>query len=151
MLAVEESANDDETPVSYWTDVRPIFQANCQGCHQPAKDSGEYVMTAFDSLIAGGETGEAAIVAGDPDASYLIGQIVPVDGKAEMPEGKPPLNDVEIATVVRWVKEGAKNDTPVSASQLFDQDNPPTANRLPSAENCIAVNTGGAEYCGGLS
>ena len=27
--------------VSYFRDVRPILQANCQGCHQPAKASGE--------------------------------------------------------------------------------------------------------------
>ncbi len=129
-LAADENADEDlgtegETPVSYWTEVRPIFQTHCQGCHQPAKRSGEYVMTAFDLLIGGGESGEAAIVAGDPKASYLIDQITPEDGKAEMPVGKPPLSEVEIAKVVRWVEEGAKNDTPASTAQVFDQENPP--------------------------
>ena len=57
--------------VSYWKEVRPIFQAHCQGCHQPAKPNGEYVMTRFDALVEGGESGEAAIVPGDVDASYL--------------------------------------------------------------------------------
>ena len=35
-----ESTKDDPkpaAPVSYYRDVRPIIQANCQGCHQPAK------------------------------------------------------------------------------------------------------------------
>ena len=42
--------------VSYDKQVRPIFQAHCQGCHQPAKAGGGYVMTAFDRLLAGGES-----------------------------------------------------------------------------------------------
>src|SRR5579883_2730565 len=33
--------------VSYYGDVRPILQANCKGCHQPAKAKGGYVMTDF--------------------------------------------------------------------------------------------------------
>src|SRR5262245_21552610 len=33
--------------VSYYRDVRPLLQANCQGCHQPAKAKGGYVMTDF--------------------------------------------------------------------------------------------------------
>ena len=34
--------------ISYFHQVRPILQAHCQGCHQPAKARGEYVITAFD-------------------------------------------------------------------------------------------------------
>ncbi|MEL0075282.1 MAG: hypothetical protein VW708_04060, partial [Ilumatobacter sp.] len=26
--------------VSYYHQIRPLFQAHCQGCHQPAKDKG---------------------------------------------------------------------------------------------------------------
>ena len=27
---------DLNAPISYWKQIRPVFQANCQGCHQPA-------------------------------------------------------------------------------------------------------------------
>ncbi|HEY4408323.1 MAG TPA: alpha-amylase family glycosyl hydrolase, partial [Acidimicrobiia bacterium] len=37
----------------YYKQIRPIFQAQCQGCHQPSKAGGGYVMTAFDRLLAG--------------------------------------------------------------------------------------------------
>ena len=37
--------------VSFYKDIRPIFQANCQGCHQPSKDKGKYIMTDFEKLI----------------------------------------------------------------------------------------------------
>ena len=50
--------------VSYDKQVRPIFQAQCQGCHQPAKAGGGYVMTAFDRMLKGGESGDAGDRAG---------------------------------------------------------------------------------------
>ena len=40
--------------VSYDKQVRPIFQAHCQGCHQPAKAGGAYVMTSVRPNAQGG-------------------------------------------------------------------------------------------------
>src|SRR5580704_14480668 len=82
--------------ISYYKQVRPIFQANCQGCHQPAKASGKYVMTDFAKLLAGGESGGAAIVAGKPDESHLVAQIIFVDGKAAMPKDRPALAAADV-------------------------------------------------------
>ena len=51
--SVAADAKPDAAPagtVSYFRDIRPIFQTNCQGCHQPAKAMGELVMTNFDGL-----------------------------------------------------------------------------------------------------
>ena len=84
----EPPAPEGTRAVSYYKEIRPIFQAHCQGCHQPAKANGEYVMTDFAKLVVGGETGEAAIVPGKPDESYLVDLITPVDGAAEMPKGE---------------------------------------------------------------
>src|SRR5262245_63144186 len=73
--------------VSFFKDVLPILRAkNCTGCHQPAKRGGEYVMTEFAGLLKGGESGEAAVTPGKPDKSYLVAQITPKDGKADMPK-----------------------------------------------------------------
>ena len=49
-------------PVSYYRDVRPIFQQHCQGCHQPAKPLGGYVMTTFAGLLQAGDGGKAGVV-----------------------------------------------------------------------------------------
>lgn len=46
-------AADADAPVSYHTQIKPIFQAHCQGCHQPAKPLGDYVMTDFTALLGG--------------------------------------------------------------------------------------------------
>ena len=107
--ADEQPAEDQ--PVSYFKQIRPIFQTHCQGCHQPAKQSGEYVMTVFEKLITGGESGEAAIVPGKPAESSLLGQITPTDGEAEMPKGKDPLSVSEIELIGQWISEGAEDDT----------------------------------------
>ena len=37
--------------VSFYSDIRPIFQAQWHGCQQPAKAKGEYVMTLFAYII----------------------------------------------------------------------------------------------------
>src|SRR5215510_12842457 len=95
----KQEAEDPNAPVSYFKKIRPIFQANCQGCHQPAKAKGGYVMTDFAKLLAGGddaqEAGKTAIVPGKPDASHLVAQITPKDGAAEMPPKKAPLHELE--------------------------------------------------------
>ncbi|MCB1244781.1 MAG: DUF1549 domain-containing protein [Verrucomicrobiae bacterium] len=112
--------------VSYYRDIRPVFQAKCQGCHQPAKAKGDFVMTEVARLIQGGETG-VAVVAGAPEKSFLMEQISLVDGKVEMPpKGKAdPLDAKELNLVKRWIAEGAKDDTPSNARQQYDQTHPP--------------------------
>ena len=119
-------------PISYYQQVRPIFLANCQGCHQPAKAGGGYVMTGFESLAKPGESGEAPLVAGKPEASNLLEQIVVVDGKAVMPKGKPPLKPAEIELIRQWIAQGAKDDTPVSAARRYDPEHPPEYTRPPT-------------------
>ena len=54
----KEEVEDPNAPVSYFKKVRPIFQAQCQGCHQPAKAKGGYVMTDFAKLLRGGDDAE---------------------------------------------------------------------------------------------
>src|SRR5688572_18367938 len=96
-LKAEEPAKGEAAAkpaaVSYFREVRPIFQANCQGCHQPAKAGGSFVMTSFTPLVKGGESELPAIVAGKSGESNLLAQITPTDGEAAMPQGKKPLSD----------------------------------------------------------
>jgi WD40 repeat protein/mono/diheme cytochrome c family protein len=117
--------------VSYYNQVRPIFQAQCQGCHQPAKPGGGYVMTTFEQLVSGGKSKEKAIVPKKAADSHLIDQITPSAGKAEMPKGKPPLTPAELEVVTKWIDQGAIDDTPANAKLKFDQNRPPVYTRLP--------------------
>ena len=118
-------------PVSFYHDVRPIFQANCQGCHQPSKSKGGYVMTSFEKMLKGGEKDGVAVIPGDVSKGSLLEQITPVNGEAEMPKGKPHLAAHELELVKRWIAEGAKDDTPADAKKHFDAEHPPFYPRLP--------------------
>ncbi|MCA1964162.1 MAG: DUF1549 domain-containing protein, partial [Prosthecobacter sp.] len=121
----KEEPVDASKPVSFYKQIRPILQANCTGCHQPAKAKGDYVMTDFAKLLAGGEEG-AAIVPGKPEESNLLKVSTPdAQGKAEMPPKGDPLHASQIALLKRWIAEGAKDDTPASAQAHYDMEHPP--------------------------
>ncbi|QDT63142.1 DUF1549 domain-containing protein [Calycomorphotria hydatis] len=130
ILLAEDAEN--LAPVSFYNDVMPVFRTHCQGCHQPAHHDGEYIMTSVAELMTAGESGEAAIVPGKPDESYLISQITPVDGAAAMPKDGKPLAETELALIRRWVAEGAKDDTPASAHRVFNATNPPVYSGPPT-------------------
>ena len=96
--------------------------ANCNGCHQPAKMKGDYLMTDFASLLEGGETGKLAIVPGKPKESYLFVQIKPNEkGHSEMPKGtnSKPLHPHEISKIEKWIKQGAHNDSPKGSENVY--------------------------------
>ncbi len=120
----------DGSVVSYSRDIEPIFRTHCQGCHQPAKAQGDYVMTDFSGLLRPGETGELAIVPGDPDASYLMSQITPMDGSAEMPKRGEALSSEDIELIRTWIAAGAHNDAADSRPK-FSPEAPPQYVRPP--------------------
>ncbi len=116
---------DSAAPISFFRDIRPILQANCQGCHQPAKPQGQLILTSHAALLKAGESGEHAIVPGKPEASHLLAQVTPKDGKAEMPKDKDPLSADQIDRLRRWIAAGAVDDTPPSVVARIDADHPP--------------------------
>ena len=138
-LAVTPASADEAEPVestggaaiSYQRQVAPIFRSKCNGCHQPAAAKGDYIMTSFDALLAAGESGEPAIVPGDPEASYLVDQITADDsGHAEMPKEGDALSEAEVELIVAWIEQGAENDGG-DGGPLYTSENPPEYSRQP--------------------
>src|SRR5262245_57061398 len=124
--AAAEPASPAPAKVSFYKDIRPILQLHCQGCHQPAKSQGGYVLTQYGELFKPGNTGKEPVVRGKPEASHLVQQITPQDGKTAMPKDKDPLINVQIDKIKQWIAEGAVNDTPASAHQeVYSEENPP--------------------------
>ncbi len=115
--------------MSYVQDVLPILQANCLGCHQPAKMEGGFCMTSYPRLLEGGDGG-TAIQPGDPAASPLLDMITPTAGEADMPRNRPPLADAQINIIRKWIEQGAPNDQPI-VQQPPDADDPPVYRAAP--------------------
>lgn len=113
--------------VSYYRDVRKVIQQNCQGCHQPAKSMGGYIMTSHAFLFEKGESGETPIVVGQPNKSKIVDMVNPHNGKpAAMPRGKEPLVDRDVKLIEKWIAQGAKDDTPATAREVVNEQHPPT-------------------------
>jgi len=118
--------------ISYYRDVRPLFQQHCQGCHQPAKPQGSYVMTSHADLLKKGKRELPGVVPGQPAMSFLLEQIqIGADKKAAMPRGKDPLKPHEIELIRTWIQQGAKDDTPLNERTVVDAAHPPVYNLPP--------------------
>ncbi|MFO0964813.1 MAG: c-type cytochrome domain-containing protein [Gemmataceae bacterium] len=133
--AFGQAKKDDKEPevVSYYKDIRPIFQQHCQGCHQPAKAQGGFVMTSYAELFKNTDHEVPGVLAKQPDKSEIVKQITKQAGKPPaMPRGKEPLSDREVRLITKWIAQGASDDTPASArTALVDQDHPPVYDAAP--------------------
>ena len=127
-LRGDEKKKDETIPdqVSYYKHVRPIFQQHCQGCHQPAKPQGGYVMTGYADLLKKGDHEQPGVVPGKPADSLVVEQIAAKAGKKPaMPKGKDALSPREVEIITKWIAQGAKDDTPASARDTVDAEHPP--------------------------
>ncbi|MFZ0255793.1 MAG: c-type cytochrome domain-containing protein [Gammaproteobacteria bacterium] len=103
----------EEPEVSYSKDVRPILEKNCMECHVEGAagyEASGFSMATYEDLMKGTKFG-AVIKPGDSLTSALT---MLVEGRADpsiqMPHGKEPLTEEEIATLKTWVEQGAKNN-----------------------------------------
>jgi len=117
--------------VSYFKDVRPLFQQHCLGCHQPAKAMGGYQMTTYADLLKKSDRDKPGVVPSHPEQSFLLEEIHLVNGKAEMPKNREPLAPFQIQLVRDWITQGAIDDTPKSTAVPVDAGHPPTYQAAP--------------------
>ena len=98
--------------VSFSRDVRPILSDMCFSCHGPDEKGrkGELLLSEYDAAITGGESGEAAIVPGNPTLSAMIQRVRSEDPDVCMPppHTKKKLTEEQIAVLEKWIAGGAK-------------------------------------------
>ena len=95
----------------YKTSAEPVLRANCYRCHSGMSRRGGFQMDTRQALLQGGHDG-AAVVPGKPAESLLI-KLIRHEGPADDPMPMPPkskLSDADIATITRWVQDGAVMD-----------------------------------------
>ncbi|RCL88966.1 T9SS C-terminal target domain-containing protein [bacterium] len=88
--------------VDYKTDIQPIFNSYCSGCHTGGGSSGGQDLSSYSSLMLGGNSGPT-IIPGDSQNSILWKRIS--DGSMPPSSNDVPLTKVEI--VAKWINEGA--------------------------------------------
>lgn len=116
-------------PASYFRDVRPILQHQCQGCHQPNQKSGGLDLTTFEGFAKGGGRGPA--FRAEAPTESLILKYVKGEAQPRMPLGGQPLTADEIASISGWIAGGAKDDTPPDAKDSISVATPPVYSQPP--------------------
>ena len=97
-------------PVSYNRQVAPILALHCNGCHG---DDGGLSTRSHANLMRGGNLGKV-VIPGDAGSSLLVHFLEGRRGEAHrMPLGGRPLLPAQIATIRRWIEEGAVEDAAV--------------------------------------
>lgn len=92
--------------VDFARDVRPIFETNCYACHSGSQPKSQLRLDQKAAAMKGGMSGPV-IVADDSKGSRLIHRVLGADGEPRMPFGRQPLSEAQIATLKRWIDEGA--------------------------------------------
>ncbi|MSV28004.1 MAG: hypothetical protein EXQ52_04565 [Bryobacterales bacterium] len=128
-----------QEPVSFQQHIRPILTRQCQACHQPASKQSDLLLTTFAGFKTGGTKG-AAFVAGDPGQSLVIAYLTGAS-KPQMPFGGRPLPDEQIDLFRRWIKAGAKDDSPAE-TETVDLSKP-TVYRAPPVITALAISPDG--------
>lgn len=104
------------TPVSFQTDVAPIFEAHCHRCHNTDRARADVVLDSLDAALA-------TLVPGDADASTLARVIrLPESDDASMPKNKPNLPDNQIQIIVDWINALPPTQTPAASPAATDQN-----------------------------
>ncbi|MBX3422457.1 MAG: PSD1 domain-containing protein [Pirellulaceae bacterium] len=97
--------------VDFDTQIRPILVEHCLACHgqDEAARHGGLRLDIQPAAIEGGDSGRAAIVPGDSEASELMQRVTSQDTDARMPPEShgQPLSTQQIAVLRQWIQEGA--------------------------------------------
>jgi Protein of unknown function (DUF1553)/Protein of unknown function (DUF1549)/Planctomycete cytochrome C len=126
-----------EDPVRFSRDVLPILSDHCFACHGPdaAARKGGLRLDVREGAIGPGKSGKVALVPGDPKASEVVRRMLTPDPDDLMPppESHRPLSQDQIATLTRWIAEGA----PWGRHWAYEPPRRPTPPAVPGTSNPI--------------
>lgn len=97
--------------------IEPIFESRCMECHGPEKQKGQFRVDRLASLLKGGDSGEAAVIVGKPEESFLIKAIKHDEPDYEMPPKGEKLTEAEIALIEDWIRVGARTPERLGPAQ----------------------------------
>ena len=84
--------------MSYQTDIFPIINDNCLGCHDAASNFGGITLEGYDLLKI------------YVDNNQLLGVIKHESGFSPMPKNTAKLLDCEVEKIEAWIVNGAPNN-----------------------------------------
>ncbi len=102
-------ASTPSAPLSFATDVQPVFTAYCTSCHNSSDAKSGLDLSTLAGLLEGGKKAGPALLLDAPETSplllYLRGELQP-----RMPKDEPPLSADQIALLGRWARTYAAQE-----------------------------------------
>ena len=92
--------------VDFIKEVQPILPTHCIKCHGGVRAKSGLSFARKESVFSPAQSGQPAVVPGNPGASELLARITSHDNDERMPPEKP-LTAKEISTLRTWIEEGA--------------------------------------------
>lgn len=89
--------------VDYENDILPILTQHCIDCHGPDSSEAALRLDSMLAVLKGGDSGEATVVPGASDRSYLLARITHSDPSKRMPPDSDPLSDDQVAALQQWI------------------------------------------------
>lgn len=99
---------NQDKPVDYSADVKPILNKHCISCHGGVKQNAGFSVLFREQALDTTESGKPAIIPGDPKHSEFIRRLTAKDPEERMPYKGAPLSKEELDILTRWVDQGAK-------------------------------------------
>lgn len=119
-----------QSEIRFGKDIRPILARHCLKCHGPDVQEGGLRLDQADSATRALESGNRAIVPGEPSQGELVRRARSDDPDTRMPppgEGVALTTD-EITRIEKWIAAGATWETHWAYS-------PPARPLVPTSEN----------------
>ncbi len=101
-LRSEETGQPSE-PVSFASDVLPIFDRDCKVCHGSL---GGWDGSNYEAVMTTGNNAPV-VIPGDPDGSLLIQKMLGTQTEGSMMPPSGALPNSEIQIIIDWIRDGA--------------------------------------------
>ncbi len=106
--AVASEINPAADGLDFEKEVRPILEDRCFDCHGEDKQKSKLRLDSAVGILRGGESGEPLFVSGAGAESHLVKKVSAENAKEVMPPKGDRLTADQIATLRRWIDQGAK-------------------------------------------
>lgn len=93
--------------IDFERDIAPILEENCWYCHGEDEQESGLRLDFRPRMLRGGDSGQPAVVPGQPQKSYLVEVINHVDPDMAMPPEEAKLPARQIALLTEWIRQGA--------------------------------------------
>ncbi|MCX8497136.1 MAG: hypothetical protein ORN51_13225 [Akkermansiaceae bacterium] len=116
VIAPVKSSQDQQL---YADVVAPILERRCVQCHKEGKSKGKFRMDSYELLLRGGKEGAGIVPGNALESNIFVRVTLPKSDEEHMPpEGKPGLEEHEIAIIKWWLDQGADRTKSVGESAV---------------------------------